>query len=263
MQNTDVEDRGRAIVQTLSAVLESMILSAESTPDIFKRRTKFEALRAPQISVLDYLLRIYTYASCSSECFVLALIYIDRLHQMQGFVLTDLNVHRVVITSIVLAAKFFDDHYFNNAYYAKVGGVPCSEMNELEIEFLLLTNFSLHVSSETYTRYYNELANHYIFSRAQGNAFKHYVMADPEQGGQLVYVTDIAQPDDQDMTSDQHASFSAIAISNSLSSSVGSSSGSSFVSVPSVNTNIYKKRSNIRTSSGQKRRSVVPLGVNA
>jgi hypothetical protein len=119
---------------------------------------------------------------------------------MQGFVLTELNVHRVVITSVVLAAKFFDDHYFNNAYYAKVGGVPCSEMNELEVEFLLMINFSLHVCTETYVRYYNELANHYMFTNARDASnmgmpsyqqFRHYVVPDPSQGGQLIYVTDL------------------------------------------------------------------------
>jgi hypothetical protein len=38
-----------------------------------------------------------------------------------------------MINSVMLAAKFFDDQYFNNAYYAKVGGVPCNEMNLLEV----------------------------------------------------------------------------------------------------------------------------------
>ncbi|RHY31245.1 hypothetical protein DYB32_003654 [Aphanomyces invadans] len=195
---SDSDDRGRAIVQTLSVVLEGMVHPADSIPVGYLQRTKFEALRAPQISILDYLVRIHTYASCSPECFVLALVYIDRLHQMQGFVMTDLNVHRVIITSIVLAAKFFDDHYFNNAYYAKVGGVPCAEMNELEVEFLLLTNFTLHVSTDMYSRYYNELANHYMFS-SQGSAdIKHFVK--PDANGLLEYVTeDVSVILDQDM----------------------------------------------------------------
>jgi uncharacterized membrane protein YgcG len=88
------------------------------------------------------------------------LIYIDRIIQRQGFVINSLNVHRVVITSIMLAAKFFDDHYFKNGFYAKVGGVPCNEMNSLEVEFLFLLNFSLHVPPETYKKYYVELCNH-------------------------------------------------------------------------------------------------------
>lgn len=206
------EERGRAIVQTLAAVVESMVQPSDSVALTYCPKTKFEAFRAPGISVRDYLLRIHKYASCSPECFVLALVYMDRLHQMQGFLLTELNVHRVVITSVVLAAKFFDDHYFNNAYYAKVGGVPCPEMNELEVEYLLLINFSLHVCSDTYTRYYNELANHYIFTSVRYASlpassfrqFRHFVVADPENDGQLVYVTDVVPEEPQDMHHYQH-----------------------------------------------------------
>ncbi|KAK1944690.1 Cyclin-P3-1 [Phytophthora citrophthora] len=192
------DERGRAIVQTLAVVVESMVHASDRMPLGYYHKTKFEAFRAPGISVRDYLTRIHKYASCSPECFVLALVYMDRLHQMQGFVLTELNVHRVVITSVVLAAKFFDDHYFNNAYYAKVGGVPCPEMNELEVEYLLLINFSLHVSSETYARYYNELASHYMYTRVRNSSLpqspfyqmRHFVAPDPQLEGQLVYVTE-------------------------------------------------------------------------
>lgn len=104
-----------------------------------------------------YRCRIHKYASCSNECFVLALIYIDRLIQRNNFLLTELNVHRVVITAILLAAKFFDDAYYNNAYYAKVGGVLVSEMNGLEVDFLFRINFSLHVAPEVYDKYRVEL----------------------------------------------------------------------------------------------------------
>lgn len=60
----------------------------------------------------------------------------------------------------MISAKFFDDQYYNNAYYAKVGGVPCKEMNSLEVEFLFLTNFSLFVTYDTYKQYHTELRNH-------------------------------------------------------------------------------------------------------
>lgn len=192
------EERGRMICQTLAYVVESLVEPSEYATVPYQHPSKFEAFRAPGISIRDYLMRIHKYASCSPECFVLALVYIDRLQRMQGFVLTELNVHRVVITSVVLAAKFFDDHYFNNAYYAKVGGVLCKEMNELEIEYLLLINFSLHVSTDTYARFYNDLSNHYTFTSVRTPYMQpspyyqmhHYVAEDPDNVGQLVYFTD-------------------------------------------------------------------------
>jgi hypothetical protein len=104
--------------------------------------------------------RVLKYASCSNECFILALIYIDRLIQRNNFLLTELNVHRVVITAVLLAAKFFDDAYYNNAYYAKVGGVLVSEMNGLEVDFLFRINFSLHVTPDIFEKYRAELLSH-------------------------------------------------------------------------------------------------------
>jgi len=59
-----------------------------------------------------------------------------------------------------MAAKFFDDQYFNNNYYAKVGGITAEEINHLEVEFVFMCNFTLYVSTETYAMYYQELTNH-------------------------------------------------------------------------------------------------------
>lgn len=221
------EERGRMICQTLAYVVESLVEPSEFATVPYQHPSKFEAFRAPGISIRDYLMRIHKYASCSPECFVLALVYIDRLQRMQGFVLTELNVHRIVITSVVLAAKFFDDHYFNNAYYAKVGGVLCKEMNELEIEYLLLINFSLHVPTDTYARFYNDLSNHYTFTSVRSAYMQpspyyqlhHYVTEDPENDGQLVYVTDYVPrvPEPPRSSHHHHSSSSSSRHANSTS----------------------------------------------
>jgi hypothetical protein len=154
---------GLAIVRVLAAVLDRLVCAntniARADPG---QVTKFHALKAPCIGILQYLERIHKYASCSSECFILALIYIDRLIQRNNFLLTGLNVHRVVITAVLLAAKFFDDAYYNNAYYAKVGGVLVSEMNGLEVDFLFRINFSLHVTPELFEKYRAELLSHSV-----------------------------------------------------------------------------------------------------
>jgi len=123
--------------------------------------SKFHSVRAPAISIKDYLLRIAKYATCSGECFVLALVYIDRIIQNNpSFIVNSLNIHRLLITGIMLAAKFYDDQYYNNAYFGKVGGVPCKEMNSLEVEFLFMCNFSFAVPPQQYEQYYTELYNH-------------------------------------------------------------------------------------------------------
>jgi hypothetical protein len=155
------DDTGRAVVPVLACVLNQLCHRNDKIPLDPKAVSKFHALRPPAISILDYLERISKYAACSGECFVLALIYIDRIIQSNPqFVVNSLNIHRLLITSVMLGAKFFDDQYYNNAYYAKVGGVPCTEVNSLEVEFLFMCNFTLFVTTDTYRQYYTELCNH-------------------------------------------------------------------------------------------------------
>ena len=57
----------------------------------------------------------------------------------------------------MLAAKFFDDRFYNNDYYARVGGISNKEVNVLEIEFLNLINFSLHVDPILFFKYRQRL----------------------------------------------------------------------------------------------------------
>jgi hypothetical protein len=53
----------------------------------------------------------------------------------------------------MVAAKFFDDVYYNNEYFAKVGGISNKELNALEIEFLNYLNFNLFVDPVLFFKY--------------------------------------------------------------------------------------------------------------
>ena len=168
------EERRKKLVPVLAKVLHELCKRNDHIVVDPAHVTKFHALRAPAISIEDYLQRISKYSGCSEECFILSLIYIDRLiNDNKNLIVNSFCVHRLIITrynniyyllffiffialfcwcvcvcvcSIMLAAKFFDDQYFNNAYYGKVGGVTCKEVNSLEIEFLFMINFNLYVS---------------------------------------------------------------------------------------------------------------------
>lgn len=56
-----------------------------------------------------------------------------------------LTVHRLVISSVLIAVKMTDDRYYNNAFFAKIGGVALSELNVMELEMLKLLDFRTHV----------------------------------------------------------------------------------------------------------------------
>ncbi|KAJ9171959.1 hypothetical protein P3X46_015253 [Hevea brasiliensis] len=160
------EELGKGVVGTpqvltlLSSLLERSVKKNETlreTAQINDAITEFDGLRAPAVSIRQYIDRIFKYSGCSPSCFIVALIYVDRFIQSTDVHLTSLNVHRLLITSVMVAAKFIDDAFFNNAYYAKVGGVSTAELNRLEMKFLFSIDFRLRVDVNTFVRYCSQL----------------------------------------------------------------------------------------------------------
>jgi len=162
------EERRNKLVNVLADVLTRLCERNDRLMVKNTTVTRFHALQPPQITINFYLKRIAQYSNCSEECFVLALIYIDRLIRKNGnFLVNSLNVHRLIITSIMLGAKFFDDQYFNNTYFGKIGGVSCKEINQLEIEFLFMINFNLFVQTDIYKTYNVRLFSQTLKSNGQ------------------------------------------------------------------------------------------------
>ncbi|CDR95109.1 cyclin, N-terminal domain containing protein, putative [Babesia bigemina] len=135
-------------IRMLSNVLVRIVSENESKKGVV---TRFHSMNAPSISIADYVSRIARHVRCSNECFVLALVYIERITRMhKNFAVSILNVHRLIITAVMLAAKFSDDVYYSNKFYAQVGGVNVTEINLLEAQFLTMLNFQLYVSALEY-----------------------------------------------------------------------------------------------------------------
>lgn len=104
----------------------------------------FHARVIPSISIQSYLTRILKYCPMSSDIFLSLLVYFDRMShsspderlardatlftstkQLLGnehhpLCIDSYNVHRLVITGIVVASKFCSDVFYTNSRYAKV-----------------------------------------------------------------------------------------------------------------------------------------------
>lgn len=109
----------------LSSVLEKLVarndrlaaaLSKQETSNgvgsarLGKSLNGFHGVRAPSINILKYLERIYKYTNCSPSCFVVGYVYIDRLaHKYPDSLVVSLNVHRLLVTSVMVASKMIDD----------------------------------------------------------------------------------------------------------------------------------------------------------
>ncbi|KAH6813080.1 cyclin p4 [Perilla frutescens var. frutescens] len=128
----------------------------------------FNGVSRPSISIQSYLQRIFKYANCSPSCYIVAYVYLDRFTQRHPSLPVDsFNVHRLLITSIMLSAKFMDDMYYNNAYYAKVGGISTREINFLEVDFLFGLGFHLNVTPSTFQSYCSYLQKEMMLQHPQ------------------------------------------------------------------------------------------------
>lgn len=56
------------------------------------------------------------------------------------------QVHRMLITSLLLGSKFLDDNTFQNRSWSDVSNIPISELNLLETEWLLAVKWDMHIS---------------------------------------------------------------------------------------------------------------------
>ena len=109
--------------------------------------------------------RIQKYSGASTCCLLLGLIYLERLKKHYASVhITSRSFVRLFLTSTMTAAKYFDDFHLNNKMWAEIGGISVAELKRLELEFLFLLNFRLHIDREEYDWYQNELRNHKRFT---------------------------------------------------------------------------------------------------
>eukprot|EP00388_Colpodella_angusta_P017113 GDKJ01042386.1.p1 GENE.GDKJ01042386.1~~GDKJ01042386.1.p1 ORF type:complete len:1280 (-),score=398.19 GDKJ01042386.1:669-4508(-) len=144
-----------SFVNSLAMVLDHLIsLSVGESYSV----SHFHAVSPPPISILDYLVHLQTYFRCSTECFVTSLIFIDRVVKSNPtFVVNIMSIHRVILTSLLLSIKFFEDQRFETAYYARVGGITYEELQLLEIKFLELISWRLHITAAEYMQYVKEV----------------------------------------------------------------------------------------------------------
>ena len=111
----------------------------------------------PSINIKDYLLRLSKHSKINESTIILILIYIDRICNMNHFILTYYNIHKMILAAFILAIKYNEDCYYSMNYYSKIGGISLSELNNLESEYLILIGYNLFIQAKLYDKYYNDL----------------------------------------------------------------------------------------------------------
>ena len=117
----------------------------------------FTSNKTPQISIKKYLTRIMKYSKPETSTVIICLIYIDKICENSTLQLSIYNIHRIILSCMILALKYNEDDYYSNKYYAKVGGISLKELNELEYNIMVLLQFNFFIDDITYEKYQAQL----------------------------------------------------------------------------------------------------------
>ena len=155
---------------SLLSVVMHQIETAVTTADEIDMRTyeftQFHCRRAPQLALSAYLDRLTQHMMCSDEVFVIASYYLERLREKQPWLVMNTSaMYRLLLAGAVVAAKYFDDKFYPNAWYAKVGGISTNELNALEHLFLEYIDFELYFKPEEYEAYSKRLRMAYALDK--------------------------------------------------------------------------------------------------
>lgn len=110
---------------------------------------RFSLKQSPEMSATAYLERINQYCQYSASVYLSACHYIYKLVIQWGvIVLTELNVHRLLISALRVGCKIVEDITHTQTFTAKIGGVSGKDFLMLEITLLFLLKFECHVDQK-------------------------------------------------------------------------------------------------------------------
>ncbi|KAI1740530.1 cyclin-domain-containing protein [Xylaria scruposa] len=155
-ESCDVEDMVTLIANMIGELIETNDSLAMKSGNL----TRFHSRTAPGISVLDYLQRLARHATLTPPLLLSMVYYIDRLCALYpDFTINTLTVHRFLITAATVAGKGLSDSFWNNSFYARVGGVKVAELKLLELEFLYRVDWRIVPIPEVLEAYYKGLVD--------------------------------------------------------------------------------------------------------
>ena len=149
------EDIKKYIIKSISKNLKEIIKeNIQNNQMKYVRNDIFYYSHVPSIAIEDYIKRIYKNTKMNISSLIMSIIYIDTFCEINRYVLSMNNIHRIILTACLLSIKFNEDININTKYYAEVAGIPVQDLNNLEFHFIVKIRFSLFVDYYIYQKYF-------------------------------------------------------------------------------------------------------------
>ena len=131
---------------------EDNITTSQSSNEENGKTSIIEKEKEDNFTLADYLYFWVEKMDFNDNLLILLMMNIDKL-LAKDFILTDDNVKNVLFICMVITQKYYEDENFKDKDYSKLGQLNTEELIKMEIEFLSLINFSLHISEDEFIKY--------------------------------------------------------------------------------------------------------------
>ena len=126
--------------------------------DMFEQKTTiFDAREVPNIDVTSYLKRLYNNLRLNDNLKIISIILLDRIITAQKIILNEYNIHRLLALSHTISTKLYNDDFQSNAIFSQICGMPLTEYNYMEKQFLILIDWNLYITDNTFRIYLNNI----------------------------------------------------------------------------------------------------------
>jgi hypothetical protein len=158
MKKKGEQDQKISILKSnkLESIISEILteISSQNTEVEFNPEDPFSRQNPSKVTLQYFFGRIRRYSQIEKSTLIIILIYIDRVCITSGIILNPHNIHRLILGCLILAIKYNEDVYYNNEYYAKIGGVPLDEINTLEYKSFELIEQNLFISDDIFEKYF-------------------------------------------------------------------------------------------------------------
>lgn len=105
-----------------------------------------------KINLNDYLVKIFKLTEITQANLITGLCYLDN------FFISNKNIKKLILLSLMISTKFYEDYFHNNEHWAFLGGIDIKILNNLEKTYLMNVNYKLIISEEKFNSKVLELS---------------------------------------------------------------------------------------------------------
>lgn len=105
------------------------------------------------IKIENFVFRLIKYTSPESGTIIYALNLIDKLLSTKRLYLSDINMHKIFLASLIISFKLYEDKIYEIGRFMYASGLSSQEIAFIEYEFIIILDYDLKVKDERYYQY--------------------------------------------------------------------------------------------------------------